>query len=140
MEAVQCFGRKKNAVAVAHVKRGKGVLRVNGFPVELVKPEILRTKVLEPVILLGEDRFTNLDIRVRVKNGGQVAQLYSVRQAIARGIVSFYQKFEDEATKRQIKQVLVDYDRTLLVSDPRRCEPKKFGGPGARARFQKSYR
>jgi len=50
---------------------------VNGFPVELVKPEILRTKVLEPVILLGEDRFTNLDIRVRVKNGGQVAQLYS---------------------------------------------------------------
>jgi len=77
MEAVQCFGRKKNAVAVAHVKRGKGVLRVNGFPVELVKPEILRTKVLEPVILLGEDRFTNLDIRVRVKNGGQVAQLYS---------------------------------------------------------------
>ena len=29
------------------------------------------------------------------------------------------------------------YDRTLLVADPRRCEPKKFGGPGARARYQK---
>jgi hypothetical protein len=28
----------------------------------------------------------------------------------------------------------------LLVADPRRCEPKKFGGRGARARFQKSYR
>jgi hypothetical protein len=25
------------------------------------------------------------------------------------------------------------YDRTLLVADPRRCEPKKFGGTGARA-------
>ena len=24
--------------------------------------------------------------------------------------------------------------RTLLVTDPRRCEPKKFGGPSARAR------
>ncbi|MCP4741071.1 MAG: 30S ribosomal protein S9, partial [Actinomycetales bacterium] len=23
---------------------------------------------------------------------------------------------------------------------PRRCEPKKFGGRGARSRFQKSYR
>ena len=35
---------------------------------------------------------------------------------------------------------MLQYDRTLLVADPRRCEPKKFGGPGARARYQKSYR
>ncbi len=46
----------------------------------------------------------------------------------------------DEASKREIKDILVQYDRTLLVADPRRCEPKKFGGPGARARYQKSYR
>lgn len=46
----------------------------------------------------------------------------------------------DEASKRQIKDVLTSYDRTLLVADPRRCEPKKFGGPSARARYQKSYR
>ena len=37
-----------------------------------------------------------------------------------------------------MKKALVSYDRTLLVADPRRCEPKKFGGPGARARYQKS--
>ena len=35
---------------------------------------------------------------------------------------------------------LLQYDRTLLVADPRRCEPKKYGGSGARARCQKSYR
>lgn len=46
----------------------------------------------------------------------------------------------DEASKREIKDILVAYDRTLLVADARRCEPKKFGGPGARARYQKSYR
>lgn len=46
----------------------------------------------------------------------------------------------DEASKKEIKDVLISYDRTLLVADPRRCEPKKFGGPGARARYQKSYR
>ena len=46
----------------------------------------------------------------------------------------------DEASKKEIKDVLTQYDRTLLVADPRRCEPKKFGGPGARARYQKSYR
>ena len=46
----------------------------------------------------------------------------------------------DEASKKEIKDILTQYDRTLLVADPRRCEPKKFGGPGPRARYQKSYR
>ena len=39
-----------------------------------------------------------------------------------------------------LQEVLLNYDRSLLVADPRRCEPKKFGGRGAHARFQKSYR
>lgn len=46
----------------------------------------------------------------------------------------------DETTKREIKDLLMGYDRSLLVADPRRCEPKKFGGKSARSRFQKSYR
>ena len=45
-----------------------------------------------------------------------------------------------EAVPHEIKDLLVSYDRSLLVSDPRRKEPKKFSGPGARARYQKSYR
>lgn len=49
-------------------------------------------------------------------------------------------RFVDEHTKNLLKQALTQFDRTLLVADNRRCEPKKFGGPGARARFQKSYR
>ena len=61
-------------------------------------------------------------------------------QAIAKAVVAYYQKYVDESSKREIKDILVTYDRTLLVADPRRCEPKKFGGPGARARRQKSYR
>lgn len=46
----------------------------------------------------------------------------------------------DETTKKELKDILLAYDRSLLVADPRRCEPKKFGGPSARARYQKSYR
>jgi small subunit ribosomal protein S16e len=46
----------------------------------------------------------------------------------------------DEASKKEIRDLLISFDRALLVADPRRCEPKKFGGRGARARFQKSYR
>lgn len=91
-------------------------------------------------IPLRTSRFLDVDIKVRVKGGGRVAQIYAIRQAISRALVAYYQKYVDEASKKEIKDMLVQYDRTLLVSDPRRCEPKKFGGPGARARYQKSYR
>ena len=32
----------------------------------------------------------------------------------------------DEQAKKEIKDLLIAYDRTLLVADPRRCEPKKY--------------
>ncbi|CAO3697200.1 unnamed protein product [Umbelopsis ramanniana] len=140
MESVQCFGRKKTATAVAHCKRGKGLIRVNGSPIELLEPEIMKFKVYEVVLLLGQERFSNIDIRIRVNGGGHVSQIYAIRQALAKAVVAFNQKFVDEASKKEIKEILVQFDRTLLVADPRRCEPKKFGGPGARARYQKSYR
>lgn len=51
-----------------------------------------------------------------------------------------FQKYVNESEKKEVKDILLSYDRTLLVADPRRREPKKFGGRSARARFQKSYR
>ncbi|GJP67599.1 hypothetical protein CLOP_g24404, partial [Closterium sp. NIES-67] len=140
MESVQCFGRKKTAVAVAHCKRGKGLIRLNGSPLELIEPDTLRAKAFEPVTVLGKDKFANVDIRIRVQGGGHVSQIYAIRQAIAKALVAYYQKYVDEQSKRELKNALLRYDRTLLVADPRRCEPKKFGGRGARARYQKSYR
>ncbi|KAH3766108.1 40S ribosomal protein S16 [Pelomyxa schiedti] len=137
---VQVFGRKKTAVAVSLCREGHGHVRLNGAPIDLITPELLRTKVLEPLLLLGKSVFGHLDIKLRVKGGGRVSQLYAIRQAIAKSIVAYYQKFVDEAAKKEIKDKLLNYDRSLLVADPRRCEPKKFGGPGARARYQKSYR
>jgi small subunit ribosomal protein S16e len=137
---VQCFGRKKNSVAVASVRAGRGVLRVNGSPIELLEPQSLRAKVLEPILLLGLKRFQALDIRIRVRGGGYVSQIYAIRQALSKGVVAYYQKYVNETEKREIKELLLQYDRSLLVADPRRCEPKKYGGPGARARYQKSYR
>ncbi|KIW91577.1 uncharacterized protein Z519_07544 [Cladophialophora bantiana CBS 173.52] len=163
-QSVQCFGKKKTATAVAHCKvrkiprqyynfgneeltktfgriqKGKGLIKVNGRPLSLVQPEILRYKVYEPLLIVGLDKFADVDIRVRVTGGGHTSQIYAIRQAISKSIVAYYQKFVDEYTKNQLKQALVQYDRTLLVADNRRCEPKKFGGPGARARYQKSYR
>jgi len=139
-DSVQVFGKKKTAIAVAHCTRGKGMIRINGQPLELVQPDILRIKVQEPVLLLGASRFESVDIRVRVKGGGYTAQIYAIRQAISKALVAWYQKYVEETTKRDIKKTLIDYDRSLLVADPRKCEPKKFGGRGARARYQMSFR
>jgi len=139
-QSVQCFGKKKTATAVAHCKTGRGLIKVNGSPLSLLQPEILRFKVYEPFLVLGLDKFSNVDIRVRVTGGGHTSQIYAIRQAIAKSIVAYYQKYVDEHSKNAIKTALLQYDRSLLVADNRRCEPKKFGGPGARARYQKSYR
>ncbi|CAE7455575.1 RPS16A, partial [Symbiodinium sp. CCMP2456] len=124
-EKVQCFGRKKTAVAVALVRTGSGQVRLNGCPLHTVKPDILRVKVYEPLLLLGKDRCSKVDIRLRVKGGGFTGQIYALRQAVAKGIVAYYQKYIDEASKKEIKDILMAYDRSLIVADPRRCEPKK---------------
>ena len=84
MEATQCYGRKKTATAVAICKRGKGAVKVNGSPLELVQPEILRAKVYEPILLLGKDYLAGLDIRVRVRGGGHTSQIYGMTSC-ARG-------------------------------------------------------
>ncbi|SPQ18282.1 bc2376f1-288d-452a-ad8c-84d77ef6bbd2 [Thermothielavioides terrestris] len=139
-QAVQVFGKKKNATAVARCVQGKGLIRVNGKPLKLFAPEILRAKLYEPILLLGTDKFAEVDIRIRVAGGGHTSQVYATRQAIAKAIVAYYAKYIDEHSKNLLKTALIQFDRSLLVADPRRCEPKKFGGRGARARFQKSYR
>merc|ERR1711918_308571 len=92
-DSVQVFGRKKTAIAVAYCKRGQGLIKINGCPIEYVKPETLRYKVVEPILLLGFPRFQNIDIRVRVKGGGYTSQLYAIRQAIAKAVVAFNQKY-----------------------------------------------
>ncbi|XP_068953825.1 small ribosomal subunit protein uS9-like [Petaurus breviceps papuanus] len=141
LQSAQVFGRKKTATAVAHCRRGNGLIKVNqGRPLEMIELCTLQYKLLEPVLLLGKERFAGVDIRVRVKGGVHVAQIYAIHQSISKALVAYYQKYVEEASKKEIKDILVQYDQTLLVADPRRCESKKSGGPGARARYQKSYR
>eukprot|EP00230_Micromonas_polaris_P005963 CAMPEP_0117626084 /NCGR_PEP_ID=MMETSP0802-20121206/1234_1 /TAXON_ID=38833 /ORGANISM="Micromonas sp., Strain CCMP2099" /LENGTH=459 /DNA_ID=CAMNT_0005430185 /DNA_START=206 /DNA_END=1589 /DNA_ORIENTATION=+ len=116
---------------------------ITGAPIELIQPETLKFKAMEPILLLGRERFANLDLRIRVKGGGHVSQMYAVRQAIAKALVAYYQKFVDEQSKKELKDALLTYDRTLLVADPRRMEPKKLVAEvrarGSRSRTAKRY-
>lgn len=54
-----------------------------GSPLELVQPDTLRWKVLEPVLLLGKQRFEGVDIRIRASGGGHVSQIYGAHSQLA---------------------------------------------------------
>ncbi|KAL2481138.1 40S ribosomal protein S16-1 [Abeliophyllum distichum] len=95
-KSVQCFGKKKMAVAVTHCKKGRRLIKINGVPIELVQPEILQYKAFEPILLLGRHRFAGVDMPICVEGGGHTSQIYAICQLIAKALVAFYQKYVDE--------------------------------------------
>jgi small subunit ribosomal protein S9 len=126
-------GKRKTAIARATVKAGKGRIRVNNVPLEILEPEIARGKIIEPLMHAGDEVWKQLDIDVKVFGGGFMGQAEATRTAIARALLKW-------TKSAHLRRVFSEYDRTLIAGDSRRRESKKFGGPGARARDQKSYR
>lgn len=126
-------GKRKTAVARAVIRPGYGRIWINRTPLEIYTPEVAREKIKEPLVLVGEGVWKELDIDVNVSGGGFMGQAEAARMAIANALLKW-------AKNPKLQKILVEYDRTMVVGDARRKEPKKFGGPGARARVQKSYR
>ncbi len=117
------------------LKQGTGRILINGKSVNLVKPIEVRELILEAIRINSSAKAIadSSDIMINVYGGGRSGQAQVARTAIAKAIV---EASESEALKKEY----MNYDRTLLVDDTRVVEPKKFKGPKARARFQKSYR
>jgi small subunit ribosomal protein S9 len=126
-------GKRKTATARAVVKSGIGRIRINRIPLEIYEPEIARKKIMEPLMQAGDDVLKELDVDVKVSGGGYMGQAEASRMVIANALLKW-------TKSSRLRRVFVEYDRTMVVGDQRRKEPKKFGGPGARAREQKSYR
>ncbi|MEM2102605.1 MAG: 30S ribosomal protein S9 [Candidatus Bathyarchaeia archaeon] len=126
-------GKRKTAVAKATFKPGKGRIRINNIALEILEPKIMRDKIMEPLLLAGDEVWKQLDVDIKASGGGFMGQAEAARMALARGLWRW-------TKKTHLKTIFTAYDRTMLAGDPRRKEPKKFGGPGARARDQKSYR
>jgi small subunit ribosomal protein S9 len=131
-KVVNTSGKRKTAVARAAVQKGTGLVRINKIPVELYEPEIARWKIIE-ALKIAESHIDKINIDVSVNGGGFMGQASAARTAIAKGIVEF-------TGDPNLKIAYLDYDRSLLVSDSRRKEPKKQLGRGARKKRQKSYR
>jgi small subunit ribosomal protein S9 len=126
-------GKRKTAAARAVVKQGAGRVRINKTPVEIYEPEIAREKIMEPLLQAGSDVWTQVDMDIRTSGGGYMGQAEAARMAVANALLKW-------TKSGHLRTVFTEYDRTMIVGDSRRKEPKKFGGPGARAKEQKSYR
>lgn len=122
-------GKRKCAIARASIRPGTGKITVNGRDVKTLTSETVREIITEPLTFTDATKY---NFKVIVKGGGVMGQAQACRTAIARAIA----EMEGDATR----QTMLKHDRSLLVEDPRRVEPKKFKGPKARARFTKSYR
>ena len=126
-------GKRKTAIARATIRGGKGRVRINNIPLEIYGPRRARDKIIEPLLHSDEEALKQIDIDVKVSGGGFMGQAEASRMAIARAMLGWIKS-------AKLKTAFTDYDRSMIAGDSRRKEPKKFGGPGARARDQKSYR
>jgi small subunit ribosomal protein S9 len=126
-------GKRKTAVSRAVVRPGIGRVYVNRIPLEIFEPEIAREKMMEPLIQAGDDIWKQLDLDVKTSGGGYMGQAEAGRMAIANAILRW-------TKSAHLRSLFAEYDRTMIIGDSRAKESKKFGGPGARSRDQKSYR
>ncbi len=126
-------GKRKTAIARAIITEGRGRVWINGVPIEIYPVEMARLKIMEPLLLAGEDIWKSIDIKVKVEGGGVMAQAEAVRTAIARGLVEY-------TGSEELKRIYKEYSRPMLAGDPRQTEPKKWMRYSARRWRQKSYR
>jgi small subunit ribosomal protein S9 len=132
LRIVLASARRKTARARAIVKEGRGRVFINGVPLEVLEPELVRLKIMEPILLAGK-LASQVDIYVETSGGGIMGQASAARTAIARALVEW-------TGNEELRKLYLEYDRHLLVEDPRQAEPKKPRGRSARAKRQKSYR
>ncbi len=133
MNIIQTKGKRKSAIARAVFKQGKGRIRINNVPLELYKPALSRMEVNEVLSICDPKVVNKVDVDLTVKGGGFMGQTDAIRCALGRGFVQW-------SKDMKLRETFLHYDKTIIRGDHRRKEPKKCGGPGARARKQKSYR
>jgi small subunit ribosomal protein S9 len=124
-------GKRKESIARVSLKEGKGIIRLNSLSLDAITNKYAKAIITEPLILAGEEIKQKVDILINTRGGGIMGQAQAAAIAIAKALVKY---------KPALKELFLKENRTLLVEDPRRVEPKKYKGPKARARFQKSYR
>lgn len=140
------FAARKTAKAHVYISKGVGKVRINNVPVDMINQETAREAILAPLEIAGDLR-KKIDISVRVKGGGFMGQASAIATAISRALTGWTKSKKDpkdhpfsKSIREDLQKRITEFDKYLISGDARRKEPKKFGGPGARRRKQKSYR
>jgi len=121
-------GRRKTAVSSVRVRRGTGIVDVNGRGFEQYFPlQLQRDTILAPLTKFKDPK--KVDLVIRVKGGGLEAQAIATRLGISRALV-----LDDETLREDLKGL------GYLTRDSRKKERKKYGRKKARKRFQFSKR
>jgi small subunit ribosomal protein S9 len=121
-------GKRKTAVARVWMKPGRGQIRINKRPLEqYVVRQSDRLLIMEPLKLT--DAAEKFDMYINVRGGGIFGQAGAIRHGISRALVA-----SDPGLRDTLKK------QGFLTRDSRMKERKKYGQPGARARFQYSKR
>ncbi len=121
-------GKRKSAIARVWMKPGTGQISINKKPFEqYIVRESDRMLIMEPLEV--SDQVGKFDITVNVKGGGIFGQSGAIKHGISKAIVVADPAFRDTLKKSG-----------FLTRDSRIKERKKYGQPGARARFQYSKR
>ena len=141
------FATRKTSKAHVLISKGVGKIRINNVPVDMINQETAREAILAPLEIAGPDLRKKVDISVRVKGGGFMGQAGATATAISRALTGWTKSKRDpkdhpftKSIRDDLQKRITEFDKYLISGDARRKEPKKFGGPGARRRKQKSYR
>ncbi len=133
-KGITIVGERKLAKARAVVRPGKGLIKVNGSPIDTMEDGMTKLMIEEPLMMAGE-LSKQVDIDINVKGGGTVGRAEAIRQAIAVSLVKF-------SKNKELHRMFEMHDRNMIVADPRRTEPHKpsRSSAGPRRHKQRSKR
>ena len=140
------FATRKASSAHVYITKGAGRIRINNVPIEMIPQEHARETMLAPLEIAGDLR-DKVDISVRVRGGGFMGQAGAAATAISKALAGITKSKKEprdhplsKSVREDLRKRISEFDKYMISGDARRKEPKKFGGPGARRRKQKSYR
>ena len=121
-------GRRKKSIAKVWVKKGSGIIHVNGKKMaDYFQKANLQIAIYRPLTIVKRE--SEYDVRCSVKCGGLTGQAGAIIHGMARAIV-----LHEPDLKNTLKK------ENLTTRDSRAVERKKYGRRKARRSFQFSKR
>ncbi len=132
------FATRKRASAHIYITKGKGKIRINNVPVEMIPQETAREVILAPLEITGDLR-EKINISVRVRGGGFMGQASAIATAISRALIGWTKSKKEpkdhpfpKSTREDLRKRITEYDKYLISGDARRKERPK--SPSIRTR------